>query len=96
MEKEQWKDDILNSLEGIRRAEPGAGLYAEIRSKIAEAAAAGSMRVVRRPYVSLAAACLAALITANVWVIGQRQPDQSSVSTYQVDSAHFDLYESEQ
>jgi hypothetical protein len=93
MEKEQWKEDILKSLEGIRRAEPDGQLYAGIRSKIEGSAMAGRMQVVRRPYLSLAAACLAALIVANVWVIGQRQADQSPTSVYQVDSAHFDLYE---
>ncbi len=93
MEKEQWKDDILNSLEGIQRAEPDADLYAKIRSKTVEAMVVGRMHVVRRPYVSLAAACLAALIVTNVWVISQRQVEGSSVSTYSVNSAHFDLYE---
>ena len=93
MEKEQWKDDILNSLEGIRRAEPDPQLYARIKSKTGEAVVAVRLQVVRRPYVALAAACLAALMIANVWAIGHRQVEPSSTSVYSVDSARFDLYE---
>lgn len=88
MEKERWKEEVLRSLEGAKRAEPAPGLYAGIRSRLAP------MQVVRRPYVALAAACLAVLITANVWALHQRQVETpaSSVSVYQVDNARFDLY----
>lgn len=88
MEKEHWKDEVLRSLEGARRAEPKPELYAGIRARIE----AGRMQVVRRPYVALAAACLLALAAANVWALRQRPPETSSASAYQIESADFDLY----
>ena len=93
MEKEQWKDDILRSLDGIKRAEPGPGLYAGIRAKLNAPAAAGPFKVVHRAYLALAAACLALLITANVWALRQEQTSTSGTSVYQLDTTRFDVYQ---
>jgi hypothetical protein len=91
MEKENWKDDIFRSLDGIQRAEPSPMLFDKIRAKTK--AAAYEMQVVRRPYLALAAACLALLIMVNVRVLTHRHLESPGVSVYQVDNANFDLYD---
>jgi hypothetical protein len=88
MKKEQWKEEILNSLEGIQQAAPNKNLYNKIRTKVI----AGQKRVVRRPYVALAAACLVVLVASNVWILAQRKVDIPASSIYRVDNANFDLY----
>lgn len=89
MEKEQWKDDILRSIEGAKRAEPGPFLFDNIREKIGSA---GRMQVVRRPYLALAAACLALLLAANIRAMRQSNGETSAHSIYQVDNTNFELY----
>ncbi len=89
MEKEQWKDEVLRSLEGARRAEPGPLLYDKIRAKTVLAA---PMHVVRPGYLALAAACLALLVTANAWAFSQSRQEASTPSAYQLDNTNFDLY----
>lgn len=93
MEKEQWKDDILHSLEGLKRAEPRPGLYAGIRAKLNAPAAAEPFKVVHRAYLALAAACLALLITANVWALRQEHTGTPGPSVYQLDNTRFDVYQ---
>jgi hypothetical protein len=88
MKKEQWKEEVLNSLEGIQRATPDTNLYNRIRAKVI----AGQKRVVRRSYVAMAAACLVVLVASNVWVLAQRKVEMQASSPYQVDNANFDLY----
>lgn len=89
MEKEKWKEEVLRSLDGAQRAEPGDLLYHNIRAKVL----ARQMQVLRRPYLAAIAAGLALLISANVWVLNrQQQPTTVTTSTYQIDPAHFDLY----
>ena len=86
MEKEQWKDDVLNSLQGIRRAEPDSDLYARVQERLA-----APIQVVRRPYAALAAACLVALIIGNIWALRSRSMDSPVAD--QIDITRFDLYE---
>ncbi len=88
MENEKWKDEVLNSLEGIQRAQPDPNLYAQIRAKVV----AGSMQVVRRPYLALAAACLTLLVIANVQAMRQSPVHTTQSSIYVVDNANFSLY----
>ena len=89
MKDEKWKDDILRSMEGAKRAEPDPQLYTRIRERIMV-----PMQVVRRPYLAAAAACLALLLTANIWALSTatQKPAPTSSSTYQIEQAHFDLY----
>ncbi len=94
MEKEQWKDNILRSFEAAKRAEAAPFLFDKIRAKIAAAVPDGPMQVVYRPYLALAAACLALLVTANVWALSFRATEPNVPSTYQADIANFDLYQS--
>jgi len=83
-----WKDQIINSLEGAKRAAPNPLLYDNIRRKIAGA----KFQVVRRPYLAMAAACLVFLITANIWALNQRNAGLTSPSVYQIEVANFNLY----
>lgn len=95
MEKEAWKDRILGSLEGAKRAEPDPHLYDGIRARLNATSPVAQMHVVRRPYLALAAACLVLLLTANIWALTQRYPETSAApntSIYQLDAANFDLY----
>ena len=96
MEKEQWKDNILRSLEAAKRAEPAPLLFDKIQAKIAATVPDGQMQGVYRPYLVLAAACLALLVTANVWALSFRATEPTVPSTYQADIANFDLYPSKQ
>lgn len=86
---QDWKDDILNSLEGARRAEPNPDLYGKIQATIAGMSA---MKVVKRPTLAVAAACLTLLITANIWAISQSRVENRTPSVYQIESADFDIY----
>ena len=90
MEKEVWKDKILRSLEGAKRAEPDPQLYGRIQTQLR----AGQMQIVRSPYLALAAACLAVLLTANIYALAQQNTGQPTAerSVYQVDQTSFDLY----
>ncbi len=94
MEKEAWKDKVLRSLEGAQRAEPNPQLYQGIQARLGKLANSGKMEIVRRPYLALAAACLALLITANIYAMAQQnRPAQISEATvYQLDQTNFDLY----
>lgn len=88
MEKEKWKDGILQSWEGARRAEPGPDVYAKIRQKIN-----GKMEPVQRTYLALAAACFAALLCANIWLLRTNLPETTNVArSYGIDAANFNIY----
>jgi hypothetical protein len=88
MKKEQWKDEVLRSMEGAKRAEPNPLLYHQIRAQL------GKMEVVRRPYLALAAASLALLLSANIYALAQQSTEQQApaATVYQIDQANFDLY----
>ena len=92
MKKRESKDEIMNSLDGLKRAEPGPEVYAGIRAKIDKAFVDSGLQVVRGPYLALAAAALVLLITANIWALSRQQTETTASSVYQVDNAHFDLY----
>lgn len=89
MENEPWKDEILNSLKGLRRASPDPALYERIRAGLPGRAA---MQAVRRPYAVLAAAGFALLLTANVWALTREKSTPSMPSGYQITQGNFDVY----
>ena len=90
MEKEHWKDEVLRSLEGARRAEPDHRLYARIRARVEGRHNTG---LVRRPYLALAAAALALLLTANVLALARQRPAATpAYSGYALEVANFNLY----
>ena len=63
MEKEQWKEEILNSLKGMKPAEPNAFLFTRLEAKLQKAG------VMPRWQLSLAAIVLVLLLTANTLVM---------------------------
>lgn len=88
MEKEKWKDEVLNSIEGIRRAEPDPRLYEGIRANLAKSA-----QLVPRPWISFVAASFALLIFANVYALTQQKNEpNTATSVYQLDHTNFNLY----
>ncbi len=87
---EQWKDDVLKSMQGAQRAQPDPQLYAAIQAKIV---GIGAMQVVKRPYLALAAASLALLITANISLLASRSAETSTPSVYQIENANFSIYQ---
>lgn len=93
MKKEDWKDEILRSLEGIQRAEPSPEILDKIRAKTNNVATNTAIQIVRRPYIALAAACLLLLLMANIRALNQGRNIPSTSSAYQVDNANFDLYD---
>ncbi len=88
MNKENWEEEILNSLHGLQRAKPDPKLYAQIRDRIFD-----GRRVLPRTYVLMTAACLALLLFANLQVLQRPQKQSSSqVSSYSLDNTNFNLY----
>ncbi len=61
--KNKYVEDILNSLDGMQRAEPGAGLYDKIEGRLSGKAATTIIPLRR---VSFAAACVLLLIAVNI------------------------------
>lgn len=66
MDKEAWKDQILNSLECIQKATPREGLFDDIERQIMSANAIIPIQQWR-----LAAAAALILLAANFWTIQQ-------------------------
>lgn len=67
MDKEAWKDNVLNSLKGIQKAIPREGLLADIEQQInADATAIISIHQWR-----FAAAAAIILFVANFWTVQQ-------------------------
>ena len=89
------EQDILRPLEGMKRAEPRAGLYEEIHAKWL---ASKPVEKMKSPYVFLAAASLIGLICVNFLLISHYQTEKQTRSDkasrgQQLETANFDLYE---
>lgn len=71
MEAEDWKDKILNSLEGIQAAKPDDSLFERTWMEL-QALEEKASEVISMPYVRLAAACAVLLLGLNgyVWMNG--------------------------
>ncbi len=95
MKKEKWKDEVLNSLEGINRAEPDPELYAGIQAKLGQMQESKRVQLVPRPYFSIIAASFALLIFANVYALTRQKSNVQTTDTssvYQLDNGNFNLY----
>lgn len=78
MEKEKWKDEVLESLAGIKPAEPGQFLFTRIEARLQEKTNLSVLQV------RLAAACMILLIAFNLWVVTTRyraEITQNSITT---------------
>jgi hypothetical protein len=71
MEKEEWKDEVLNSLRGMQQAEPNAFLFTRIEAKLGETTGLSTRQV------RLAGVLMMLLLAINVWVVSS-QNDTSS------------------
>jgi hypothetical protein len=71
MEKEKWKDEVLNSLHGLQKAEPNAFLFTRIEAKLERATGLSKFQV------RFAGVCMVLLLAINVWVASS----QSNTST---------------
>lgn len=88
MEKEQWKEEVIRSLEGIRRAEPSPFLKTRI-----EAAIANTYRRATPLQLRLAAVVTALLLIVNgYFLFSNRQPQGNPPSGYQLNSHQYQIY----
>lgn len=67
MEKEKWKDDVLNSLQGLQRAEPNAFLFTRIEAKLEQTTGLSKLQV------RLAGAAMVLLLALNLWVVSSKE-----------------------
>jgi hypothetical protein len=76
MEKEKWKDEVLNSLHGMQPAEPNAFLFTRIEAKLEEATGLSKLQV------RLAGVLMMVLLAINVWAVSsQSTPSLQSKGT---------------
>jgi hypothetical protein len=76
MEKEKWKDDVLQSLTGLQTAEPGAFLFTRIETRLEQATGLSQLQV------RLAGVCMMILLTINLLVvINRNNPPSGNVNS---------------
>ncbi len=79
MDKEDWKDHVLNSLEGIQKAIPREGLLVDIEQQINAAKTA----IIPMHQWRLAAAAALILVAANFWtvqhLVANSRPDSKEI-----------------
>jgi hypothetical protein len=66
MEKEKWKDDILNSLHGLKPAEPNPFLFSRIEAKLEQTTGLSKLQV------RLAGVLMVVLLAINLWVMSSK------------------------
>lgn len=76
MEKENWIETILNSINGITQVEPSETLYLKIKHKIEQQQYAST------PTVWLAAASIALLMMLNLAVIKAKTNQKETTEIY--------------
>lgn len=85
MDKEQWKNEIMDSLKGIRPAEPNPFLFTRIEARLRQ-------RVSPRQW-KIAIAVSAVLLIANAWIlIRDSRSTQSAPSAYEFNNHRYQLY----
>lgn len=62
--KEQWANEVLQSLEGIQRAKPNANLFAEITAKLPKK----TVKIIPLKRLRWAAVAACVIIAANIYV----------------------------
>ncbi len=89
MDKEQWKNEILNSLHGLKRAEPNPFLFTRI-----EAALAKQVEWVTPRQWKMAAVFGLVLLALNGWFAfkGTSTTGQNPPSAYQLNTHRYELY----
>ena len=92
--KEKWADEVLHSMDGLRRAEPADDLFDKILDKIAEKKQAVIIPLKRLRWLA-AAACLIIGLNIYVFSIGMRSSQKENTSESQNIEllTDFSLYE---
>jgi len=73
-------DDIMNSLQHMQPARPGASLYTKLEKRLAAGYTAA--RTIPLQRVSLAAACILLLILVNMLVLTQQQESAPEIQPH--------------
>jgi hypothetical protein len=85
MDKEQWKDEVLASVKGLKRAEPNPFLFTRIKQRLREEQ---TIALIPKAKIRLAAIGFALLCALNVWVVlssaKQQNTRQSNVSALDI------------
>lgn len=96
MEKEQWKDEVLSSLRGLKRAEPNPFLFTRIEERIKSPSAFFPNASVSLPKLSLAFAGIALLGMLNFFVlknsINSSTNTNNSQKAYSLNNINYQLY----
>jgi len=82
---ENWKDEVMNSLEGLQRAEPGPELLSQIKARLQPEA-----KIIRWSTLAAAAAGILLLLMANFFAIRQTADTRSSTTQ----SSSYSVYTS--
>ncbi len=92
--KEQWANEVLQSLEGIQRAEPSADLFAKISQKLPKEKVIKMIPLKHLKWVA-AAACV--LIVINIFVFKSSiQTEQPNDYNYKVENnllTNYSIYD---
>lgn len=75
--RDEWANEVLNSMAGAKRAEPNPELFAKIQSKLSEGKVVKLIPIRRISWV--AAACLC--IIANVYVFNTKLKQNTTNET---------------
>jgi hypothetical protein len=96
--KEQWKDEVLSSIEGIQPAETPPFLFTRIQSRI-HSRFRGSDNRVAAPILAFGVAAFVALCCVNVWVLADASRPSTPNANRQalqvastLETVVFDLY----
>ncbi len=97
MEKEQWKDEVMSSLRGIKRAEANPFLFTRIEERIKSPSAFFPGAFITLPKLSLVFAGIALLGALNVFVLNNLSSNKSGNGTnvqsaYSLTNINYQLY----
>ncbi|HZY82981.1 MAG TPA: hypothetical protein VFE50_25855 [Cyclobacteriaceae bacterium] len=86
MDKEKWKDDVLNSLQGIKRAEPNPFLFTRIEAVVSR------VREVTPNQWRVVIAVGLILLFINGWTLLSDRQQAEPSSPYQLNNHNYQLY----
>ena len=97
MEKEIWKDNVMNSLHGIKRAEPNPFLFTRIEERMKEPALCLPDGLVPVPKLSFVFAGIVLLFAVNFLALKNSDNENSlktnlSTQAYSLNNIHYQLY----
>jgi hypothetical protein len=91
LDKERWKDDVLDSVKGIKPVEPNPFLFTRIKQRLQEGQ---SPALIPKSKIRLAAIGLVLLCALNVWAVvssSERQDTRQS-DAGMLDISPYQLY----